>query len=73
LLLRNIPRIRICLAGCCDLMKNRPDLLKVLSSGFSYVHAQVCPFVAERLRIDVAVRANAEARFNAPPHQSELN
>jgi hypothetical protein len=25
------------------------------------------------LRIDVAVRANAEARFNAPPHQSELN
>ena len=28
---------------------------------------------AERLRIDVAARANAEARFNAPPHQSELN
>jgi hypothetical protein len=25
------------------------------------------------LRIDVAERANAEARFNAPPHQSELN
>jgi len=25
------------------------------------------------LRIDVAVRANAEAQFNAPPHQSELN
>jgi len=25
------------------------------------------------LRIDVAERANAEAKFNAPPHQSELN
>ena len=23
--------------------------------------------------IDVAKRANAEAQFNAPPHQSELN
>jgi hypothetical protein len=25
------------------------------------------------LRIDVAERANVEAWFNAPPHQSELN
>jgi hypothetical protein len=25
------------------------------------------------LRIDVAARAYAEARFNVPPHQSELN
>jgi len=25
------------------------------------------------LRIDVAERANAEAQFKAPPHQSELN
>ena len=25
------------------------------------------------LRIDVAERANVEARFKAPPHQSELN
>ena len=25
------------------------------------------------LRIDVAVRVHAEAQFNAPPHQSELN
>jgi hypothetical protein len=25
------------------------------------------------LRIDVAERANAEAQFNVPPHQSELN
>jgi len=24
------------------------------------------------LRIDLAERANAEAQFNAPPHQSEL-
>ncbi len=24
-------------------------------------------------QIDVAASANAEARFNAPPHQSELN
>lgn len=28
---------------------------------------------ANELRIDVAVRADAEAQFNAPPHQSELN
>jgi hypothetical protein len=27
----------------------------------------------DELRIDVAARTNAEARFNAPPHQSELN
>jgi len=25
------------------------------------------------LRFDVAIRANAEARFNAPPHQTKLN
>jgi hypothetical protein len=25
------------------------------------------------LKIDMAARANAEARFNAPSHQSELN
>jgi hypothetical protein len=25
------------------------------------------------LRIGVAVRANADAQVNAPPHQSELN
>jgi hypothetical protein len=25
------------------------------------------------LRIDVAVSANVEAQFNAPPHHSELN
>jgi hypothetical protein len=25
------------------------------------------------LRIDVAVCVNVKARFNAPPHQSELN
>jgi len=25
------------------------------------------------LRIDVAAGANGEARFNLPPHQSELN
>jgi len=29
--------------------------------------------MANELRIDVAVRANVEAWFNAPPHQSELN
>jgi hypothetical protein len=28
---------------------------------------------ANELRIDMAARTNAEARFNAPPHQSELN
>jgi hypothetical protein len=27
---------------------------------------------AQRLRFDVATRANAEARFNAPLHQTEL-
>jgi hypothetical protein len=31
------------------------------------------PELPNELRIDVAVRANAEARLNAPPHQSELN
>jgi hypothetical protein len=29
--------------------------------------------IAERFRFDVATRTNAEAQFNAPPHQSELN
>jgi hypothetical protein len=28
---------------------------------------------AQRLRIDVVARANAEAQFNTPPHQTELN
>jgi hypothetical protein len=28
---------------------------------------------AQRLGVDVAVGVNAEAQFNTPPHQSELN
>ena len=29
--------------------------------------------LVQRLRIDVAISANAEAQFNAPPHRSEFN
>jgi hypothetical protein len=39
----------------------------------SFISAYLYGLPPNDLRLDVAARANAEARFNAPPHQSELN
>jgi len=39
-----------------------------------FIHIFLSPeWLPNDLRIDVAERTYAEARFNAPPHQSELN
>jgi hypothetical protein len=63
----------------CENIRNSPGHLSMKLSGFvlpiSIFMMNETPIhkPPNELRIDVEASTNAEAQFNAPPHQSELN